>query len=365
LTGTDNPSITVDGAAETDTVNISDDDNGQVSIAANVAAASEPATNGQFTVTQSATSATDTVVSYAISGSAVNGTDYSLLSGSVTITAGTTTVSIDVTVSDDGVVENAESVTLQLTGTDNPSITVNGAADTDTVTIADDDSGQVSIAANVAAASEPATNGQFTVTQTATSATDTVISYSISGSAANGTDYSLLSGSVTITAGSTTAFIDIAVSDEALVESAETVILQLTGTDNASITVNGGADTATVTIADDDTAQVSIAANMAAASEPATHGQFTVTQTATSATDTAVSYAITGSASNGTDYTLLSGSVTITAGATTATIDVTVGDDGLVEGSETVTLQLTGTGNASITVKTQALRSTVRPIPTL
>jgi predicted double-glycine peptidase len=260
LTGTDNPSITVNGAADTDTVTIADDDSGQVSIAANIAAAGEPATNGQFTVSQSTTSATDTVVNYAISGTATNGTDYTLLSGSVTVAAGTTTATIDVTVSDDALVESAETVILQLTGTDNPSITVDGAADTDTVTIANDDSGQVSIAANIAAASEPATNGQFTVTQSATSATDTVVSYAISGSATNGTDYTLLSGSVTITAGSTTATVDVTVSDEALVESAETVIVQLTGTDNPSITVNGAADTDTVTITDDDSGQVSIAA---------------------------------------------------------------------------------------------------------
>jgi hypothetical protein len=119
------------------------------------------------------------------------------------------------TVNDDALVEAAETVILQLTGTSNPSITVNGGADTDTVTIANDDSGQVSIAANIAAAGEPATNGQFTVTQSATSATDTVITYAISGTATNGTDYSLLSGSVTITAGSTTATIDVTVSDEA------------------------------------------------------------------------------------------------------------------------------------------------------
>jgi len=158
-----------------------------VSIAANVAAASEPATHGQFTVTQTTTSATDTVVSYAITGSAANGTDYSLLSGSVTIAAGSTTATVDVTVSNDAIVESAENVNLQLTGIDNPSITVNGGADTDTVTIADDDSAEVSIAANVAAASEPATNGQFTVTQSATASADTVVSYAISGSATNGT----------------------------------------------------------------------------------------------------------------------------------------------------------------------------------
>ena len=43
----------------------------------------------------------------------------------------------------------------------------------------------------------------------------------------------------------------------------------------------------------------------------------------------------------GNDYTALSGSVTITAGSTTATIDVDVLDYLIVEGNETVIVQLT------------------------
>ena len=52
------------------------------------------------------------------------------------------------------------------------------------------------------------------------------------------------------------------------------------------------------------------------ASEPATDGQFTVTMTNASATDTTLSYTVTGSATPGAlnDYTTLTGTVTILAG---------------------------------------------------
>ena len=98
------------------------------------------------------------------------------------------------------------------------------------------------------------------------------------------------------------------------------------------ITIDGGANQATVTIADDDTATVSIAANDASASETGPdNGQYTVTLSKASSTDTTISYTVTGTAASGDDFTALSGSVTITAGNTTATIDLAALDDAIVE----------------------------------
>ena len=68
---------------------------------------------------------------------------------------------------------------------------------------------------------------------------------------------------------------------------------------------------------------------------------FTVTQTAASSTDTVLSYTTGGTALAGTDYTTPSGTVTILAGATTATVTIPVSDDALVEATETLTLTLT------------------------
>ena len=70
----------------------------------------------------------------------------------------------------------------------------------DTVTITDDDTAEVTIAANDASAAEPADDGQFTVTLSNPSDTDTVISYTVSGDATAGSDYTTLSGTVTILA---------------------------------------------------------------------------------------------------------------------------------------------------------------------
>ena len=141
-----------------------------------------------------------------------------------------------------------------------PQITIDGAADTATVTIADDDSATVSIAANDPNASETGPDdGQYTVTLSQASSTDTTIGYTVTGTATSGDDFSVLSGSVTIGAGNTTATIDLSTLDDAIVEASETVIVTLdtVTAGDPQITIDGAADTATVTIADDDSAPVS------------------------------------------------------------------------------------------------------------
>ena len=65
-----------------------------------------------------------------------------------------------------------------------------------------------------------------------------------------------------------------------------------------------------------------------------------MTQGGTTSTPTVIAYQIAGSATAGSDYTALSGTVTIPAGATSATIDVPVIDDQLVEGPENVRVTL-------------------------
>ncbi len=99
------------------------------------------------------------------------------------------------------------------------------------------------------------------------------------GTAAAGSDYTVLSGDVTILAGDTSASIVIAPLPDTLVEGSETVIVTLGSvTGNAGITVDSGNDSDMLNIADDDGALVSIAADSDGA-EPSTNGSFTVTMT--------------------------------------------------------------------------------------
>ncbi|KAF0204274.1 MAG: hypothetical protein FD170_592 [Bacteroidetes bacterium] len=335
---------------------ILNDDVTTVSVVASDPDAAEPTNNGQYTVSMGLTSSTNTVISYTISGDAVAGSDYTSLSGTVTILAGETSAIISVPVIDDDILEDDETVTITLSSvtSGNSGITI-GAPSIATVTITDDDVATVSITANDPAAAEPANNGQFTVTITKVADVPTIISYTISGTATPGADYTTLTGTVTIPAGSLTATIDVSVIDDLILESPETVIVTLASITSGDPQISiGTPSAATVTIADNDVATVSITANDPNAAEPSNNGQFTVTLSQASDTPTVISYSVGGTATSGDDYTALSGTVTIPAGSTTATIDVLVEDDFILEASETVIATLTGisSGNVNISVGT-------------
>ena len=134
-------------------------------------------------------------------------------------------------------------------------------------------------------------------------------------------DYVAISGgNGTILAGATTTTIDVTVNGDDAIEPDETFFVDLSNVVGAAVTDAQGQGT----ITNDDGATASVAATTDANEAGPVDAQFTVTQSTTSASDTIVSYTIAGTATaGGTDYTTLSGSVTVLAGATTATIDVT------------------------------------------
>src|SRR6202008_884613 len=74
----------------------------------------------------------------------------------------------------------------------------------------------------------------------------------------------------------------------------------------------------------------------------------TVSRRGSTAAALNVSYTVSGSATNGTDYQTLSGTVTIPVGSSSATITVTPIDDNLLEGNETVSVTLSA--NAAYTL---------------
>lgn len=83
------------------------------------------------------------------------------------------------------------------------------------------------------------------------------------------------------------------------------------------------------------------------ASEPNINGLFTVSLSQVSNTNTVVNYSVTGTATAGSDYTALTGTVTILANQLSATIPITVLDDLNPESAESVAVSLTGVTGAS------------------
>ncbi len=408
LVNTDDIDVSVDADNASATIKIVDDDKATVTIIANDASASEPNDDGQFTVTMSAASDKDTLVKHTIVGTADAGADFRLLSGSVTIEAGLLSSTIEVRTIDDTVLEDHETVTVTLTGiaSANPQVTIDSTAnsafvliddddiatvhvsaidvqvvddtfseDNETLTlmltgiaagdsevtvdtsanvasvnISDNDKATVSISVSDADATEPGDAGQFTVTMSAESDKDTEVTYTVTGTADGGVDYTTLSGTVAIAAGEKSATIDISVVDDAVLEESETVIVALVGTDDGDASIDDTNNTASITIADNDTATVSIAASDADAAEPNDDGQFTVTLSQISDKDTDVSYVIAGTADSGSDFVALTGTVTILKGDTSAAINIQTLDSDLLEETETVIVTLVGTSDSDVTV---------------
>jgi hypothetical protein len=153
-----------------------------------------------------------------------------------------------------------------------------------------------------------------------------------------------------------------------LVEADETVIVTLTGitAGDASIAVDTDNDEATITIPDNDNALVSIAATDDVVDETGSNnGVYTVTLSNQSSSATTVSYTVSGTATSGTDFTALSGTVTIPANTSSAAINLTILTDVLVEADETVIVTLTGitAGDDAIAVDTSNDEATIT-IPT-
>ncbi|MXV53367.1 hypothetical protein GS399_20610, partial [Pedobacter sp. HMF7647] len=106
------------------------------------------------------------------------------------------------------------------------------------------------------------------------------------------------------------------------------------------------------TIKDNDVsvASVALVSNGSEGSPAATSGTFKITLSNASSTSTDVSFSLTGTATEGDDYTAISHTVTFAAGETEKIITIPVLNDAIIEGTETVIATLTGTTNPKITV---------------
>jgi len=131
------PGSSIDGTPATATETI-DAALQQVMIAADIPAASESrGSAGEFLVSRTDTAGGDLTVNYEISGTAVNGTDYATITGSVTITGSNTSAAIDITPFDLSIIGGSKSVILTLIS--GAGYNVASAFSTATVTIWDDD----------------------------------------------------------------------------------------------------------------------------------------------------------------------------------------------------------------------------------
>ena len=288
----------------------------------------------------------------------------------VTIPANLTAILVRTSTTEDMTLETTETFNLAV-GTVVSGL-VGNTTDTAVGTIFDDDTALVSIVANDPDAGETLDQGQFTVTLSNPSDSPTVISYSVSGSATNGVDFAPLSGTITLSAGTTSGTIDLTVIDDTIVEAIEDVTITLTSIvfGDADISIAPLNDSDTVTITDNDTAIWNITGDPTVVE--GANAKFTLALAGTlqsgetasiellvgnSGTDSgdyadlaaAVNTAITNYMGSG-SFTLVGTTLTFTSDGNpmdALCIELLAEDDTLVEGSENFTVSISSPGTTT------------------
>ena len=333
-----------------------------------------------FTVTLSQAADQDVTVHFATAdGTAIAGgtgvaeSDYGQTSGTLTILAGQTSATIDVTVNGDDYYEGAEQYYVNLTDAQGPATIADnqglgtivdneqpGVLSIDDVSVTEPDSGET-VTATFTVTLSQATDQDVTVAFT--TADGTAIS---GGTGVAESDYGSTSGTLTILAGQTSATIDVTVNGDDYYEGAEQYYVNLTDAQGpATIADNQGLGTIV-----DNEQQGVLSINDVTVTEPdsgeTVTATFTVTLSQAADQDVTVHFATAdGTAIAGgtgvaeSDYGQTSGTLTILAGQTSATIDVTVNGDDYYEGAEQYYVNLTDAQGPATIADNQGLGTIV------
>lgn len=274
---------------------------------------------------------------------------YQTTNGTVTFPTGNISQSIPVTICGDTVDELDELFTVTLSS---PTNTTLGTA-TAQVTIADDDTGVVSIGdQNLIEGQSGSSPMTFTVSLSVpNSQTVTVQASPANGSATAGSDYTAVSSqTVTFAPGETTKPLAVRVLGDTTDEPNETFTVTLSNPTNATISGTQGSATGTIL---DDAGLPSLSVTGTQVIEPAS-GSTNATVTATLLPASGLVVTVQVSTANGTattagDYTALTNqTVTFNAGETSKPVSIAILGDTIPEGNATFLVNLSQPVNSAI-----------------
>ena len=259
---------------------------------------------------------------------------------------------VTVTITDDTAYEGATAETFTLTlshDTDQRVTYPSPAGETATVSIADDE--RPALTFTVAPTTILENAGTATVTLATTDGTgitaDTAIALSLAGTATKGTDYTISSESLTLTAGQSSVTATITATMDSTSDDNETVVV----TASSGGTAIGTAQTVTIT---ETLPALSIAVDPASIAEAAGTSTVTVSTGTPFTADQTIALTLGGTATVTSDYTLSDTSLTLTAGETSVTATVTAVQDTIDEPNETVIVSAsnggTAIGSATVTI---------------
>ncbi len=319
LTITDNDTRTVDFTSATGSVG---EDGGLHHVA--VAISSAPSV--PFTL------------NYTLGGTATEDADYTS-SGTVPVTAGLTSVNIPVEIIDDDVDDDAETIILTLASGTGYTV---GSVNVHTLTIMDNDGmPQVNFASAAGSVGEDGGTRDVEVSLSPAPGAAITLSYTLGGTATETADYSITgSGMISVAANASSAKIPVVITDDNVDDDAETIILTLTSGTGYRV---GSANVHTLTITDNDTPQVNFASAAGSVGEDGGTRDVEVSLSPAPGAALTLSYTLGGTATETADYSITgSGTISVSAGATSVNIPIVITDDTEEEPDDTVILTLTG-----------------------
>jgi hypothetical protein len=283
---------------------------------------------------------------YTVTGSATNdgATDFTpLLRGDASFAPGSSTLDVVITPAADSVSEGDETVVVTLLDEARYNLGSNTLA---TVTITDPGTPVVTVSALDAQAAEAGLeSGTFRFTRTGNLGAPLTVSFTRGGTAVSGTDYVNIGSSVTFNVGEATTDRVVVPINDPVVEGAETVSVTLA--DGASYDL-GAATTASVTIADQPVPVVSVEVVDGSASEAGDTGLLRFTRAGDTTFSLQFTIARGGSATNSSDYSNISTTLTFPTGAATLERAIVPVNDTAIEGTETVSITVVDGANYDV-----------------
>jgi hypothetical protein len=289
-------------------------------------------------------------------GTAVPFSDFFGGSSTINFAAGQTMAALPISIVDDTVAEPDETAGFSL---QNPINATLGSPSSATLTIYDNDVSNpppatvVQFITDVYGRNENAGDASLTVTRSGNTSNACSVNWSVTGGSATfPADYSPSSGTLNFAAFETFKNVSLLIVDDGIVESNETVNLTLSGATNATI---GFPSNAVLTIFDNDVSNpppvtvVQFITDVYGRFEDAGDASLTVTRSGNTSNTCSVNWSVNGgSATSGSDYSPVSGTLNFAANETFKNISLLIVDDPFVEGSETVNLILSDAVNATI-----------------
>ncbi|MGI0486842.1 Calx-beta domain-containing protein [Pantanalinema rosaneae CENA516] len=304
-----------------------------------------------FTVNLSAASTETVTVNYATADdTALAGSDYTAVTGSLTFAPGETSQTIRVPILGDDLVEADETFFVNLTDPTNASITTAQGIGT----ITNDDFAttpilpELSIAdVSVVEGNSGTTNAVFTVNLSTASNEIVTVDYATAdGTALADADYQSANGTLSFNPGETSQTLSIAIVGDQAIELDETFLVNLLNPTNATL-LN---EQAIGTIQNDDLAMLKIGnVSLREGNRGTRNATFTVSLSDPVSQTVTVDYATAnGSAIAGQDYTASSGRLTFEPGQTEQTLNVAITGDRTFELNEVFYVNLDNATNAAI-----------------